>query len=379
MRGGKAWCGFLCALGGALSIVVACSGGEGTAGATAPDGAPLAPPGTPGALPPAAPIPREQLESEVAKLACESIESCCQLVGLVYVAGACESRLAASDAGTVQLFPSPPPGDPVTYDPQAAGDCLQWYREGVRSIARACGEPVIEKRADQSQVAYRRELSLQVAKGVPGGDLGIAACNRIFRGTKKPGETCTGEWECEANDPNAVLISRSCRPKDSGSDANVCEVTVFVREGDACNPDETSSERFGCGPPANVALDALTADDLFYCAPDTRTCKRRQRVANGQSCADKAVFCAPLDSYCRDSDRTCQPLQADGAPCGRDDECFSDRCDSASRKCTARKPIGETCEERDECTTARCSTSAKKCIPFPAQVATPASCSGAAG
>lgn len=380
MRVLQAWCALSFGLLGTAAIVAACSGGEGSPPSTAPDGAPLPPPGapgTPGALPPAQPIPREQLAAEMAKVACEPLPNCCQAAGLEYVAGACAAALAG-DAGAVFNIQSPPPGDTSsTYDPQAAGECVQYYRETMKALEKACAEPDPVKGPDQSQAAYQYDLTLQYARHLGTASLGFSACSRIFTGPKAPGEKCAGVWECQGVLEGKPILTRSCRRQSSGqSNDSVCELSVLVGENEPCVADAGSVRRYSCAPTANVDPTTHHPDDRFYCAPDTNTCKREREVEMGGACADDGTFCPRFEQNCRSSDRTCQPHLADGADCLADNDCRSDYCPQSTKKCTARKALGSPCEDDRECLSNQCANIGKTCVRFPSLRATPLTCSG---
>lgn len=374
-------------LASAFAVLAACGGGEGSPPGMAPDGAPL-PPGAQGPALPAAPIPRDQYESALYSAVCESVENCCRIEGLPFVPGAC-ARLfeeQSGDGGAGAGLGVPPADETsLTYDPQAAGNCVAFYRETFRAYNEACNMPTPIKPPGQSKGEFLLAQTLQLSKRLT--QLADpTACLKVFTGgAKAPGEPCTSSWECKAASRTASgqVLGASCKPREAGG-PSVCHSAGVVGEGESCTTESDVLDSRFCMPieltdvKQQASLDAKTLYSLsrsLYCDEVSRTCKKRVQVADGQSCADEGTVCDESRSFCRDSDDTCEPLLADGASCKNDDNCASGYCDD-TQKCAAVAAEGSPCEDEEQCATGWCSRTSNTCKSFFAVAATPSTCSG---
>jgi hypothetical protein len=239
-------------------------------------------------------IPRDELPSRIASLMCDSIGSCCRNAGFPVDVAQCKQVTAAELEE--ELFEELEPG--VTYDAQAAGDCL------------AAAEPLLvcgDTNAD------------------------VPACERIFRGSVALGQPCTSSRQCKRSDGQQV----ACTSED-GLSAEVCverEIARRGKAGDACNStcyegDECVSfdEPVPAPGPGGTPLptpEYVTChrDDGLYCS-STATCA--PLVQEGFACTDYGA-CAG-GSFCDFQTQLCSPPRDNGAPCQGDDECKSGNC-----------------------------------------------------
>ncbi|MBX3208370.1 MAG: hypothetical protein KF764_25215 [Labilithrix sp.] len=297
---------------------------------------------------------------------CSTLEPCCKAAGYDYVAGACADALNGGDAGGAGVnIDVGMLNDPANaYDPQAAGDCIAYFR----TFNKACSQPSTGDR-------------FALARALSGGENGALAlgCYRMLTGTKKPGEPCSASFfsGC-APSPQGYGICLASREPDGGRSANAtCRTTEIVPLGASCDPDPSSVQ----GPTIRQcdtqipALDGYADEDAFYrdivlCDATSRTCKKGSDVypAAGKPCGAgrtcmPSAFCGP--------DNVCKARVAVGQSCATEPCASAAYCQDGS--CRARKSDGEACTSNSECL-GDCNAR-KVCAPFDG-IANRALCSG---
>ncbi|MCW5831330.1 MAG: hypothetical protein KIS78_02590 [Labilithrix sp.] len=315
------------------------------------------------------PVPRDRFVSELIDALCSTLAPCCAAAGYDHVASACTAALSGGDAGvTIGVSTSALDNPELTYDPQAAGDCIAYFR----AFNEACSQPSTE-----DGLAVGRSLS-------GAGDLANAAgCYRMIRGPRQPGEPCTEGWfsEC-APGPQGYAFCARARGADGGlAETATCHRIQTVPLGSACDghdPSEAKDHTLRmCDSPVTsyegyADQDALLRD-MVLCDPATKTCKKGSDLypRAGEPCgADRA--CMP-SAYCG-ADGVCE------ARVGAGQSCATDRCSSTSTckdgVCVARKRDGEPCTSSSECL-GRCNAR-DVCAPFDG-IANRAVCTGQTG
>lgn len=235
----------------------------------------------------AVPVARADFPSEYAKALCESIQTCCDSGKRAYDQIACE----ASEKKSIEQAM---PDASISYDANAAGQCLATLRSVVSSCADA---PAALKEP----------------------------CQHIFSGTKKPGESCANQFDCAAPSDGTSICNGDGAP---GSQCIV--VRSSPQKGDAC---------LGGGIPvsANATFSDCSADDgAFYCDLKTSTCQPRPAIGDacdvdsvcgkGNACTGGKCAAAPAVN------ETCTYVCAAGL-----------YCDAKSKKCVAQLKGGDTC------------------------------------
>lgn len=247
-------------------------------------------------------VPESEFASRVVDTVCGNLAACCRAEGLPTNEQQCRSAYNALIAEGV-----PKPGA-LPYDANIAGQCLT----ALDAATKSCG-------------------SLFEADA--------AVCERVWKGDRQAGETCTSDIECAVPEGGRA----SCYSSDGGPD--VCNVERRGKAGDAC--DSTCTEEPGStscfgggssgGTPANTSC--YTNDGL---------------VCNDGTCGPIPGIGEPCDfggcgedAFCDFSDG-CQPKVAVGQPCSGFDECV-DAAYCADGTCTAKKADGQPCEDFDEC------------------------------
>lgn len=267
----------------------------------------------------AAPIARTDITSEYAKALCESIQGCCSTGQMGYDQAACE---AAAKAQLDQELPTTSAG----YDANAAGSCLA----EIRGVWSSC--------ADAPETA-------------------APSCQRVFFGSKNPGEACTSSFDCALPAEGHAECNSFGTTSGSGRQ---CIVVRTAQKGDACI--STSA-----APPAGKTFgDCYSAGSPFYCDNVSSTCQPRKSAgdacqfdndcAEGNTCTSGKCASAPSEGqscsftcakgfYCDFASATCRAQIKAGAACDTNgpSPCADDgRCDNG--KCSAGPTASaETC------------------------------------
>jgi hypothetical protein len=269
----------------------------------------------------AAPVSESELPSKVASLLCRSMADCCQSEGFAFDSDACRAGYLMEVKESLNDY------DPqkVTYDEQAAGECLAAAEVSIR-----CGE---------------------VEDDIP-------ACERIFHGNVALGEPCGESRECQQPDGKRV----TCTSED-GFSAQVCTVlgdtvTPHAKLGEACFT--TCFEDEDCGGAAPVPAGgeeplpttepaACYRDEGLFC--DVGTCAKL--VALGGPCTDYSS-CAG-DAFCDFNSQVCTAPRANGEPCEGSNECQSGRCvDSLAGLADPGTPSQPLCASRTSVSAEQC-------------------------
>jgi hypothetical protein len=252
----------------------------------------------------AAPVAEADFRQQFPTAFCNVIRTCCTQAGIAFNPTVCQGFAGA----TLQ------PG--LSYNAQAAGDCLQLARSTT-----TC------------------DMSDSMADT-------LSPCDVVYSGSKALGETCESSAECASRTDGEV----DCDGLD-----NVCAVT---RRGAAGDPCTSSCEEYGdggyiCSSSANPALDPHESVQCFReegltCGPDL-TCDAL--VPAGEPCTsdDQCVSA----HYCASdgAERTCAPQLGMGGTCDAFTNACAEGnyCDSTNSMCAPKKPAGQACTGFDEC------------------------------
>lgn len=281
--------GFACAL-GSLSIGCVSSAGGG-----------------------AAPVPLDQFAQRFSSALCEAVEPCCVSP---FVAASCQ-RTALLRYTTLRDDGN---GAGLTYDPQAAGTCLNSLLASLRN----CG-------------------TLNV-------DLSSPACTRMFASNAPLGTPCTTGQSCASGtcDRSASLDVGTC------SEAPVVALFPFQRG----KLDQKCQGDCGEGYPCltmSPELAGITCykDDGLFCDPIVYRCSPRTVID---------APCDPVTAPCITGafwgPQVCQ-AQQDSGLCAATSSCSAGHyCTSHARDefgyCLEKKADGAACGSVDECTSAKC-------------------------
>ena len=374
------WGAVIVCAGAGLRIVVGCGSDESAAprdGGLSADGAPL--PGTTSGT--AAPIPRDQLLPALLDAFCTPLPDCCKAAGIEYIAGACSALTKSADGADAGPYSFIPPTDNgTTYDPQAGGDCVAYYKGVLGAYNELCKQdPVPTMKPGQTDIDFIIEQT-QAAATNPSSPLiqqQSQGCYRMFTGTKEPGAACDGQWQCAVPKTSIPYGAAAFCDPTKDADAGVCQTVSLVAEGDACDVANGTRNLRLCIDKVPDSADPKTlieASMALYCDDQSHTCKRRAAVADGQTCDREKSRCAD-HSYCRSSDKTCQSLLAAGSECTGDDNCTAGQCDDTGH-CAYRKAPGSACTDEDECTTTRCGKVVQTCQSYASIFASTITCTG---
>lgn len=240
------------------------------------------------------PIPRTELAARASSLFCGSLANCCKTSGLAFDSASCQ----AAQAARIEKSLADELEQRVTYDAQAAGECL-----AELSTALHCGD----------------------VRNDP------AACDRIFVGQVALGMPCNSRQECAPVSGQEL----GCQSVGDGS-VRVCvararEVPLRGKAGDLCSnscADPETCLLVETPGPGNVPTPARNQvacyrTDNLYC--DGARCS--PLLAEGQRCDDFAA-CGG-STFCSSRTGQCTAPQPDGAPCDGDGECRSGTCGDA--------------------------------------------------
>jgi len=253
----------------------------------------------------AGPISQDQLPSELAKVICDSIGSCCSAAHYTFDSTNCSGSQAAELKGRLGL-PAPAA---VQYDAQAAGDCVAQLKTSIH-----CGN--VETAND------------------------IAACGRILVGTLAVGQPCTGQNECK--DPGYCNLQLTPTGEEQG--------TCMAPGSD----NSVTLTRGGTGAACSVSC-ASEVDCQSFIPPSLPGGDPNQPPANQVACyRSDGLYCGGMG--------TCQSLGAIGADCTALDGCKDGLfCDRNSSRCTAPHPNGASCSDDSECQSRSCSQDTNTC------------------
>lgn len=251
----------------------------------------------------AAPVAEADFRQQFPVAFCNVIRTCCTQAGVAFNPTICQGFATATLDET------------LTYNAQAAGECLQ--------LARA---------------TTTCDMSGEMSNA-------LSPCDVVYSGSKALGEACESSAECAARSDGEV----DCDGLD-----NVCAVTRRGVAGDLCT---SSCEAYGeggyiCSSVANPDLDPHESVQCFReeglsCGPNL-TCD--PLITAGQPCTsdDQCIS----NHYCASSgtERTCAPQLAVGGAC----ETFTNACAEGnycdtSNMCAAKKAPGQPCTGYDEC------------------------------
>jgi hypothetical protein len=249
----------------------------------------------------------ENYVSAVARALCAELEPCCSKYGYGFKDDACERIVA----GFTQTPVSEARSLGLVFDAGAADKCVR----ATITLARLC-EPTVEQ-------YYERE----------------AACNRVYRGTKAPGEPCQADVECAFGPGESPTCS-----DDVGGAPSFCTIRRRGVEGDDCRDDAPGFTFIECpgedglrcdlnlGRCVRQSSDGSPCTSSYECF-DAAYCRLGVCVAKGGPGAE----CAPLSD-------SCFPPGCDEKPCAA-----GLYCDAATRTCAVARPWGEACERSEEC------------------------------
>ena len=229
----------------------------------------------------AEPIAYDELVSKMAEAACSGLGTCCNHHGFSFDRSSCESSFVS------RVEPNLPSLERISYDGQAAGQCL----EQARSVYANCGT----------------------------GDRGLAdACEKVFTGTQPAGAPCQNSEECATAGGSEAWCDR-----ENETTEGVCVVEPAAARGalkGPCNGSCVDGSCSGIAPQGELIL--CHNEDGLYCELTSRTCQPTQ--AEGGPC-DSSEACHK-DLYCDSASGACSRKKPDGAACTEWDECVN-RCD----------------------------------------------------
>lgn len=235
----------------------------------------------------AAPVSRDDLPTVLAKAACDALGTCCQQVGATFDAAACPT---AGSARLKQQLDQQYGGPNVTYDPQAAADCIAEI-----SSATFCG----------------------AARSVSEFDV----CRDAFVGTLPPGAACSRAAEC-------------ARPALGQADCDLARGVCVQQTTAAASPHGKAGDPCAGTCIGNNCATLVVPERSPGSAP-TPWCYRSE----GLVCGSMMV---------------CVPLLAKGAACSGLDCEEGSYCDFGSRVCVDTKPDGQHCNSPYECQSGFC-------------------------
>ena len=265
----------------------------------------------------APPVSSTDFAGSYAHAVCDNIAACCAKSGIGYDASACFTSVQGLIQG---LVVNPATASGATYDANAAGDCIA----RVRDASIACGETT----------QMQSDLN--------------AACNRVYSGTKKPGETCNTSTDCQAPAEGTVTCDHW---SSSGGDAgpmsgSLCQVRTTPKGGETCGSSSSGA------PPSTVAACDYGQSDTFMCDYQSHTCVPRGEIGASCTSSDGCVTTA----YC--SMQKCVAKVGIGGACTSfGSECdATSRCDAVTKMCAAKLADGAACTTSTDCTGNQCSS-----------------------
>jgi hypothetical protein len=232
----------------------------------------------------AAPVARDDLPTVLANAACDALGTCCQQAGATFDAAACSGE---GSARLKQELDQRYGGPNVTYDPQAAGDCIA-------------------------------ELSSATFCGAAGSTPGFDGCRDAFVGTLPPGAACVRAAEC-------------ARPAQGQADCDLAKGVCVQQTTAATSPHGKAGD-----PCAGTCVgDNCTTLVLPKGAAATPWCYRSEGLACGRTSVceplqAKGAACSGFGcvegSYCDFASSVCVETKANGQHCNSPYECQSGIC-----------------------------------------------------
>ncbi len=246
-------------------------------------------------------VERSELPAAVANVMCGSLGSCCKSSSFAFDEAACRRQQTAVLADELSRF------DPknVSYDAQAAGDCLAALAAHIE-----CG------RIDDSSAN--------------------ATCQKIFSGKLGLGEVCTDSMECARP---AAGGSAFCETTPNDAVVKVCmqqagSAGVHGKKGQSCNG---SCEGDNC----SIAAEPVPGDTATPTQP---------------------VLCYQSDGLYCSSSGVCEALLGRGQPCTDFASCTADLfCDLTTGACAAPLALGASCNSSYECQSHYCTDDTSRC------------------
>ena len=152
----------------------------------------------------------------------------------------------------------------------------------------------------------------------------VAACNRVFIGTRKPGETCSDSgYECSSEQG-----ASTCLITVQGGHTGVCKSNAHGKAGDAClyscrDGDSCGGTTYGA---ADTVLTLCFESDGLFCdnGDDGGKCKLIKKTGDPCTSTDECG----TKGYC---DTTCKRVSMEGESCGscrHDLTCTNGTCQS---------------------------------------------------
>ncbi len=244
------------------------------------------------------PVTIEDLCDQMAAIACDRPDRCCDQAGHDYDVAACKRGETAECKTAVAKLTAAG----ATYDASAASRCL----DALRAASTGCG------------------------RNEPEGDAVEAACGGVFVGKTALGDKCSEDVAC------APVAGRQVDCASAGEERRC---TLRSRVGEACG--NTSSGVVEC----ERGLACKTEGGAGVCV---------ERAQKGESC--EGVSCAG-GLACDFDSRTCVEPPAIGGACTI--TCATGAyCSSGT--CVSQKALGESCGSSTECATRICSGG--KCV-----------------
>ncbi|MBI2395300.1 MAG: hypothetical protein HYV09_37370 [Deltaproteobacteria bacterium] len=188
-----------------------------------------------------------------------------------------------------------------------------------------------------------------------------ASCDGVFSGgsggTKKPGETCSGEDECAPSAEGKVRCASLYM--SGGSTIKKCQVTIVGKAGDSpCvgtvdgNVTWWTTSTATDIPPKGYTCNVK---DGIRCDSTTYKCTTIPKI--GETCESYSSNSCTSDAYCDSSTKKCAARKAIGQPCETysSDQCVDGAyCDSTTKQCTAALADGAPCTSTESCKSRSC-------------------------
>jgi hypothetical protein len=232
-------------------------------------------------------VSRDDLPTVLAMAACDALATCCQQVGATFDVAACRS---AGSARLQQLLDQQLGGPNVTYDSQAAGDCIA----GISS-ATFCGAG---------------------GKTSP-----FDGCRSAFVGMLPPGAACSSAAEC-------------ARPAQGQADCDLARGVCVQQTTAAASPH---------GKAGDACAGTCIGND---CAALVVPAPSPGSAPKPWCYRDEGLVCG--------STTVCEPLLPKGAPCFGVACGTGLYCDFASSVCVDTKANGQHCNSPYECQSGVC-------------------------
>ena len=332
---------------------------------------------------PQAPIPLEEFPIRLAQETCK-IRAACQPPSWFVESACVQAELIEFTSIAVRRHLSLVAHGHVTYDPQAAADCLAQLD---------CDSAPIASRWLQARSPRRQ-----------GEPAELPSCQRIFQGKSGLGETCDDDVECGVGYcqgcPTTCQLAYAADGQTCSDDTDclgssacldTCQQTRHRGQGDACAPTLFNGTNNQYGRPGNQEFDCDdglswcksngSGDFIGTCAaklPVQSPCMDSAQCANGLYCAGASgtatCVVAPLgpilcqdvgngpSSHCPDgqqcidnwcADATVDTKACHGRLCRQDEHCVADVC-------VPYPDLGESCTFR--CLNGFCDSALSRCV-----------------